>query len=57
MYGGMGKCGGEDHGDVDTDQVGNAGDTQEAEVSVVFTNVCVVVPRQLTCAGEVGGTH
>jgi hypothetical protein len=53
----MGKHGGEDRGDVDTEQVGSAGDTQEAEVAAAFTNVRVVVPRQLVCPGEGGGTH
>ncbi len=38
-------------------RLGVAGDTQEPKVAAAFTNVCVVVARQLSCAGEGGGTH
>ena len=38
-------------------RLGVAGDTQEAKVAAAFTNVRVVVARQLACAGEGEGTH
>ena len=38
-------------------RLGVAGDTQETKVSATFTNVSVVVARQLACAGEGEGTH